>query len=95
MFCTLFANFLSVYSVLQVSSNNFTALLYPLYPYNVILLVVGTSLINLTCPSFTSRTLQFKLSCVNVDVVFSFEPEYVPNSCKIESVLAFSGVYLT
>ena len=80
---------------MQVSSINFTALLYPLYPDNVIVDVVGTSLINLTCPSFTSNTLQFKLSCVNVDVVFAFEPEYVFNSCNISVVLAVSGLYFT
>ena len=93
MFCTLLANCLFVYSVLQVSSNNLTALLYPLYPDSVIFDVVGNSLINLTCPSFISSTLQFKLSCVNVDVVFVSAPEYVFNSCKISVVLAVSGVY--
>ena len=49
-----------------------------MYPDNVIVDVVGTSLINLTCPFCTSSTLHFKsFSCVNVDVVFAVEPEYI------------------
>ena len=84
-----------------MSSNNLTALLYPLYPYNSIFDVVGVSLINLTCPFCTSNTLHFKsFSCISVDAVFAVDPEYVAkfdiNVVYFVSVFdTVSGVYAT
>ena len=72
-----------------------------MYPDNVIVDVVGTSLINLTCPFCTSSTLHFKsFSCVNVDVVFAVEPEYIAkfdiNVVYFVSVFdTVSGIYDT
>ena len=64
--------------MLHASSNNFTALLYPLYPLKVTFELVGAALINLTAPvvSSTSSTLQLKVSLAIAEfVVLSLAPE--------------------